>query len=277
MESRRPDDWESAFGELDQEPVPRLEWEEVADYLGEEWHAGQHVAIFAPTEGGKSHLIRYGLLPFWRRYPVLWVRFKQRDDSTADFGTRIDRYPVLERTKYRLRRRDSDAWEDDPEWYLLQLGAYRFDAAAPQDKSSAWRHARGVCGEAMDRAFREGGWVLVIDEIRAITGNRPPALDLEPTLENCLQRGRTQPITVITASQQPAWNAPSVYDQARFVALGRTLDEARFERIGQLGGDRERIEAVLPTLKGARQAGGPEFLVVDRHAGWMAVTTAPAA
>ena len=286
------EDWE----ELDGGGVPRVEGEEMHAILADGYDretgrpaegrtrkqdvvdgygAGQHFAIFSPTEGGKSHLIRYGLLPLWKRYPVLWIRFKQRDDSTRKFGTKVDRYPIVERVKYRLRRRDSDRWEDDPEWYLLQLGTYRFDASAPQDKSAAWQHARRVCGEAMDRAFREGGWVLVIDELQAVNGRRPPGLDLEAALENCFQRGRTQPVTMITASQQPAWNNPSAYDQARWVALGRSLDEARWERIGQLGGSRERIEAAIPTLKGARQPGGPEFLIVDRWTGEMWIATAP--
>lgn len=241
------------------------------------WGAGQHFAIFSPTEGGKSHLIRRGLLPLWQRYPVLWIRLKQRDDSTADFGTKCDHYPVVERAKYRMRRRDSDRWEDDPEWFLLQLGQYRFDPLARDDRSEAWSHARRVCGEALDKAFREGGWVVVIDEIQGVNGNKPPALDLGAMLENAYQRGRTQPITLISASQQPAWNNPSVYDQARFVALGRALDEARFERIGELGGSREIIEAILPTLKGARQEGGPEFLIVDRWTGGMWIAVAPPA
>lgn len=255
--------------------VPRIEWDEMDEELQDHWEAGEHFAVFAPTKGGKSHLIRRGLLPLWRRYPVLWIRFKARDDSTRGFGTKVDRYPVVERVKYKVRGRDSEAWKDDPEWYLLQLPGYHFDPSAPQDKSASWHHARRVCGEALDKAFREGGWVLVIDEIQAINGKTPPALDLGSQLENCLQRGRTQPVTVITGSQQPAWNNPSVYDQARWVALGRTLDEARFERVGQLGGSRERIEGVLPTLKGPTQAGGPEFLIVDRHSGDMWITVAP--
>lgn len=256
--------------------MPRIPWDEMYEILDERWHAGQHFAIFSPTEGGKSHLIRHGLLTLWRRYPVLWIRFKARDDTTPGFGTLVDRYPVVERMKYRARGRNSPAWDDDPEHFLLQLPRYHFDPHAIGDKSESWNHARRVCGEALDRAFREGGWLVVIDEIQAVNGKRPPALDLESALENCLQRGRTQPLTLIAAAQQPAWNAPSVYDQARWVALGRTLDEARFERIGQLGGSRERIEMVLPTLRGA-SPGPPEFLIVDRHTGDMWVTVAPPA
>src|SRR5437870_13923593 len=79
--------------------VPRVEWDEMHDILDERWHAGQHFAIFSPTEGGKSHLIRYGLLPLWKRYPVLWIRFKARDDTTPGFGTQVDRYPIIERAK----------------------------------------------------------------------------------------------------------------------------------------------------------------------------------
>src|SRR5215831_6409010 len=121
------------------------------------WGAGQHFAIFSPTEGGKSHLIRHGLLLLWRHYPVMWVRVKQRDDATRGFGTKVDRYPIVERLKYRVRHRDSPAWDEDPEWFMLQLGAYHFDASASRDQSASWHHARRVCGEALDRCFREGG------------------------------------------------------------------------------------------------------------------------
>jgi hypothetical protein len=267
--------------------IPRRDWAWVHEYLGDNWHPGEAFAVFAPAEGGKSHLIRYGLVPMWDyrvrspmtgeldRHAVMWVRVKQRDDSTRGFGTKVDRYPVIERAKYKVRHPNSQAWEDDPEHYLIQLPAYRFDANAPQDRSASWHQARRICGEILDKAFREGNIVVVIDEIQAVSGKTPPGLDLAPSLENCLQRGRTQPITMITGSQQPAWNAPSVYDQAKFVALGRTLDEARFERIGQLGGDREAIEPVLPTLKGARHPDGPEFLIINRHTGDMMISVAP--
>lgn len=268
--------------QLLEDRIPHRSWAEVEAYLDEGdkarkipgWMAGEHWATFAPTKGGKSHLIRYGLLPLWWRYPVLWLRFKARDDTTPGFGTQVDRYPIVERIKYKVRRRDSEAWETDPEWFLLQLPSYRFDPTAPRDRSPSWANARRVAGEALDRTFQEGGWVDVIDEIQAVTGNIPPALDLGPSLENALQRGRTQPLTLITASQQPAWNSPSVYDQARFVALGKTLDEARFQRIGELGGSRKRIEMTLPELKGPHP-GPPEFVIVDRYTGWMAVTSAP--
>jgi hypothetical protein len=245
--------------------------------LKEEWAAGQHVSIFAPTEGGKTHLIRYGLLPLWQRYPVLWVRFKPRDDSTEGWGIKVQRYPVAERLKYRVRRRESEAWRDDPEHYLVQLPGYRFDPSAPEDRSESWRNARRICGEALDRAYREGGWVLVLDEVRALTGKAPPALNLEAMLENCWQRGRTQPLTVIAAAQQPAWAPTSMYDQPRWVFLGRQLDEARWERIGEMGGNSKLIMELLPTLRGARDGAGPEFLVVDRWSGDMWITVAPPA
>jgi hypothetical protein len=257
--------------------IPRVEWEEMAAELHEEWHAGQHFSIFSPTEGGKSHLIRYGLLPLWQRYPVLWVRFKPKDDSTEGFGTLVQRYPVIERAKYQVRGRDSDRWDDDPEWYLLQLPGYRFSPTAREDRSDAWQRARDICGDALDRAFREGGWVLVVDEVKALSGKRPPSLDLGAVLEHCWERGRNQPLTVIAATQQPAWAPSSMYDQPRYVALGRSLDEGRHERLAELGGNTDAIEAVLPTLLGRNDPAGPEFLVVDRWSGSMWITVAPPA
>lgn len=255
--------------------APHVEWDELRDMLDEQWQAGQHVSIFAPTEGGKTHLIRYGLLPLWTRYPVMWVRFKPRDETTEGWGVKVQRFPVAERLKYRLRGRDSAKWESDPEHYLLQLPAYRHQSGARDGKTESWSRARDICAEVLDRSYREGGWVLVIDEVRALSDRNPPHLDLGAYLENCWQRGRSQPLTVIAAAQQPAWAPTSMYDQPRFVFLGRVLDEARFERIGEMGGNSKEIEQIIPTLRGAGDPEGPEFLVVDRWSGEMWVTVAP--
>lgn len=251
--------------------IPRIGWEEFSEILHAEWEAGQHASVFAPTDGGKTFLIRHGLLPFWRRYPVLWLKFKPRD-ATLDGMTRnrVREYPEWDhRLKYRARKLDSDRWEKDPEWFVVELPTYEWSPASRETEGI--RRARAAAGRCLDRAYREGGWVIVLDEVRAFSDVEPPALQLRPLLENNWQRGRSQPLTVIAATQQPA-NAPSsMYDQPRWVFLGRTLDAGRHERIGEIGGDTELIEAMLPSLR------HQEFIAVDRREGDMWITKAEAA
>jgi hypothetical protein len=253
-------------------PIERLAWDDfAADVLhrregedGEDigWKAGEHASVFAPTDGGKTYLIRHGLLPLWQRYPVLWLKFKPNDGTLDGMGNRVKEYPSWDRRfKYRHRKADSADWDKDPEWFVVELPTYEWRAG--RHESEGVRRARALAGHCLDRAYREGGWVIVIDEVRAFSDVEPPALQLRALLENNWQRGRSQPLTVIAATQQPA-NAPSsMYDQPRWVFLGRTLDAGRHERIGEIGGDTDSIEAALPTLR------HQEFIAVDRREGDM--------
>lgn len=245
-------------------------WDEFHDYLAAEWQAGQHVSLFAPTEGGKTHLIRYGLLPLWQRYPVLWIRFKPRDATLRGFGHLVQQYPgSLARSRFSHRPYDSPKWETDPEWFILKLPAYRWSADGRRE-SRSWLQARRIAGEALDRAWHEGTWLVVIDEVLAFTEPTQPGLDLKAPLENIWQRGRDQPVTLVAATQRPAFAPPSMYDQPRWVFLGRTLDVGRHQRISEIGGDTERIKAMLPKLH------HQEFLAVDRREGHMWTVRAPA-
>lgn len=242
----------------------RVPWPEFYAVLHERWEAGQHASVFAPTDGGKTFLVRHGLLPLWQRYPVLWLKFKPRDDTLVGMGNRVWEYPGVDRRlKYRIRELDSDRWAEDPEWFIVELPDYEWRAS---DESEGVRRARLAAGRCLDRAYHEGGWVIVLDEVRAFSDVEAPALRLRPLLENNWQRGRSQPLTVIAATQQPA-NAPSsMYDQPRWVFLGRTLDQGRHERIGEIGGHTKEIEAILPGLR------HQEFLCVDRREGDMWIT-----
>lgn len=253
------------------EGIPRTPWAEHYAWLEDNYEAGEHTSIFAPTNGGKTHLIRHGLLPLFQKYPVLWIRFKPKDKTLRQLGHQVRAYPSWDqRLRYQARGLDSPKWESDPEWFILVLPLYRWTPSA-KSESPTWQRARRIAGTALDRAYAEGGWVVVIDEVRALAGKDAPALSLESVLENQWQRGRDQPLTVIGGTQQPA-NAPgSMYDQPAHIYLGKTLDVGRHQRLAEIGGDTEQIKAVLPTL------GRFEFLYVHRYSGRMEVVVAPPA
>lgn len=248
----------------------RVTWEVFAAYLDAEWEAGQSVSIFAPTEGGKTHLIRWGLLPHWQRYPVLWIRFKPRDRTLTDFGRLVTEYPRFDmRVRYQVRPLDSPKWASDPEHFVIVLPKYRWSPDGKR-QSESWQKARRIAGTALDSAYQEGGWVVVIDEVRALADGKEPALALSAPMENAWQRGRDQPLTLIAGTQEPVEAPGSMYTMARWVFMGQTHDVGRYQRISEIGGNTAVIKAVLPTLQ------FQEFLAVDRRYGRMWIVKAPA-
>jgi hypothetical protein len=255
---------------LDEEvDVERVDWEDHAAYLDDYWQAGQHVSVFAPTDGGKTHLIRYGLLPFWQQYPVLWLLYKPRDSTIRGMGKQVKNFPTWDaRAKYQMRPVDSPKWETDPEWFVLKLPAFRWSPDGKKD-SESWQRARAIAGTAIDRAYREGGWVIVIDEVRAFSDADSPSLNLKALMANVWRTGRSQPITLISATQEPIYAPAEMYGQPRYVYLGRTLDVGRHQRISEIGGDTELIKRILPSLEER------EFLFVDRRKGLMQIVEAP--
>lgn len=252
MESRRPSREELYDDEeLDEEDIPRLEWRDFARMWAPELHGGEHISIIASTGDGKTHLIRYGILPLYRRDPVLIIDAK-RDQGTLSRPTQLGRvvhqFPTWDqRARYRVRRRDSSDWARDPEIWRLQPAEYRW---RPDTKihDREYQRARAIVGTAIDRALHEGRWVLVVDDVALVTDKDPPALDLGAPMRAAWKLGRDKPLTVIAATQQPV-NAPSeMFDQPTHLFLGGTEDERRHERMAEIGGNRRQLEGIVSQL-----------------------------
>ncbi len=245
------------------EDVRRVSWQHHIEFLEDHWEAGQHCSIFASVDGGKTHLIKH-LLPLWQRYPVLFFKNKPKDATLGKLGRRVRAFPTWdERMKYAARRRmqpDSDAWQRDPEWFVLELPRYRWTNSR---RNPEYERAQRIAGQAIDKAYAEGEWVLVFDEVKVLAGREQPHLNVPAPMTIAWEQGRSQPITVIAGTQSPSLAPPPMYDQARHIYLGRIQDTYRQERLAEIGGDSKRLRAVLPTLR-AR-----EFLYVfvgrDEH------------
>lgn len=251
--------------------LERKAWAEHFSFLEDHWAAGQHCSIFAATDGGKTHLWR-ALLPLWIAYPVLIIQIKPKDATSAKLGHPVRAFPShAQRVKYAIRRRtqpNSEAWARDPEWFTLMLPSYHW---TPKGKKNVeLEKAQRIAGEAIDRAYREGEWVVVFDEMKALTGREEPHLNLPAPVVNTLERGRSQPVTAINATQSPAEAPPAMYDQPRHLYLGRIRDTYRQERLAEIGGDTKTIRAILPTLEGreflylymGRETGDPDQMWV---------------
>lgn len=239
-------DQEAVSGE-----IQRVSWEDHMAFLFDHWQAGQHCSIFASVDGGKTHLIK-NLLWLWVRYPVLWFHNKPKSDPTLRGMPlhEVRRFPDWDdRLKYEVRRRqqpNSERWLKDPEWFLLRLPPYRWTG---KRKNPAFERAQTLAGQAIDRAYAEGTWVVVWDEVKVLAGREEPHLQLWAPMTIGWEQGRSQPLTIIGGTQSPSLAPAPMYDQARHIYLGRIQDVYRQERLSEIGGDTKRIRAILPTLR----------------------------
>jgi hypothetical protein len=241
--------------------VPVISWPDALEYLDEHWHPGMHVSIFAPTGRGKTYLIMEGLMRLWTRSRVLIIDVKRDRGTMAPYGHVVQRYPTLSQklpfmVRQHTRDGDHESWDNDPEWYKLQPEDYRWSPDKKRADAPTLR-TRADVGRALDKAFHEGNWTIVLDEVHTLQREESPGLDLGNLLARIWEEGRDRDITIIAGTQQPV-DAPSqMYDQPSFVFLGRMKDVRRQMRMGEIGGARDLVMDILPELE------GHEFLMLD--------------
>ncbi len=105
-----------------------------------------------------------------------------------------------------------------------------------------------VVTTALDRMYREGNWVIVVDELRALTDPRPPNLGLQPLLDRVWLRGRSRELTLVAGTQAPRWVPSSFYDQPTHVFISRIRDTDVQKRAREIGGFDRSMDHVLNAL-----------------------------
>lgn len=238
--------------------APEVSWEEHAAELGRTWKPGQHVAIIAPTDWGKTHLVLKGLEPLWpREFPWLLLDVKGRDPILGGWGHAGKKLPP----RFLRHRMEEQRFRVVPPHIVeatasarqLVLGALH----------TAWNECGGKPGQ---EGFR--GWVVHINEAAALAGARPPDLNLEAWIKWLYQRGRPH-ITVIGETQRPAGVPRAMYDQASHVYMGGPVDDAAVKRLAEVGGDTDNIVRIIHYLR------EPQFLYFRRRGRIMQIVTAP--
>jgi hypothetical protein len=211
---------------LQAEPATRVAWDDHLAFMAQAWQPGDHVSVFAQTKAGKSVLVRH-LLVLVREERIITFDCKGDDAEVAQTGQSVRKLPM------RLGRALS----------VQQQHHYRI--VVPDNRALG----RAVVEPALNGAYREGDWVVNLDEVRAITDPRDPGLGLAPLVERMWIRGRSRRITLIAQTQGPRWVPSSMYDQAQFVYLSRLLDTRARKRIREIGGDTDRIVAAMDSLQ----------------------------
>jgi energy-coupling factor transporter ATP-binding protein EcfA2 len=185
--------------------APRVPWDEfISDVFV--WEQGEHVALIGPTGQGKTNLLTQ-LLPL-HPYVVVFAT-KPRDKSMVRLINSGGYYPL-------------DRWRSlDPDKFprrVLWPDAMSLDSENIQ---------REVFRDAMGRIYREGGWTLAIDELWYVNN----ILGLTREIKTYLLQARALGISLLMATQRPAWVPLEVYDQSSHLFFWRDNDETNLKRL----------------------------------------------
>lgn len=209
-----------------------------------DWRQGEHVSLVGPTGQGKSTL---GLALLPRRDFVMVLATKPKD-ATLDALTRRRARPRYHRV------RDLDSRPVDAARLLVWP---RFSSSDDIATQSVVMHS------ALDAAFSEGAWCLFVDELYYLC----EMLGLTTMLRLIWQQGRSLGISLVGATQRPAWVPLELYSQATHVFLFRHNDRRDLDRLAGIAAagdvDPRTIRETVAHL------GKNQFLYVNTRTGDM--------
>jgi len=199
--------------------IPTRSWQAVLRRVDVLWRPelAPHHSILGQNGSGKTHLVVHGLLPLCLDDKVCIIDNKGDDPVLRSSGAKPVR--VLPR---ELKRVTFDDAKPKSAWYRLVV-------------SDELGRAQDQVGRALQQIYKEGNWIVILDETRAISDPRSPGLGLQPELDRLWLRGRSRNISVIASTQAPRWVPSSFYDQCQFVWCSRIRDERAHQRIMEIG------------------------------------------
>jgi len=187
--------------------APRVPWDKfVTQHLV--WNRGEHYALIGPTGQGKTTML-LSLLPL-RKYVAAFVT--KPVDSTMD----------------GLTKRGYVIW---PKWRSMD--------AKDTPRRIIWPDARKLDSDEIQKdafadAFRkiylEGNWTVAIDETWYLTN----ILGLQKEIKMFLLQGRSLGISLLTATQRPAWVPTEIYSQSTHLMFWRDNDKRNLDRLSEL-------------------------------------------
>lgn len=199
--------------------APFVPWDEFLARLV--WRQGEHLSVVGPTGTGKSTLVN-ALLPVRENHGahVLVLGTKPRDRT-------LDKLQRRGYTRVRDWPPSLPWWQRrDPDWERLLM---LWPTFRHKDDLAAMA---AIFDDALSDVFREGGRVVVADEVYFLIKK----LGLEDWLSILWTQGRSIGITVVGGTQRPAHVPLFMYDQAVHLFLFSDNDERNLQRVGGLGG-----------------------------------------
>lgn len=188
--------------------APRIPWDKFVRN-NFHWKSGEHIGLIGPTGLGKTTMLN-AMLPF-HPYVVVFAT-KPRDESMdrliANGYLKMERWQSLDPVQFPRR--------------VLWPDAGRIDSHELQ---------REVFHDAFARIYREGHWTVAIDETWWIEN----VLKLGGDVKAYLLQARSLGISLVAATQRPAWVPREIYTQCTHLMFWRTNDETDLQSISGIG------------------------------------------
>lgn len=204
----------------DPESIPRVTWDQFVHKMTgrrspTRWRQGEHLSGIGPTGTGKTTAIlellaaRSASAPKWH---TCVLATKPADDTLGrllgkgDF-TRVQQWPP------HNFDRSVVLW---PQWRDIR----------------DFPRQRAVFSDAFQGMFGVGGWCIFADELSYLSRE----LKLDAWLRSFWQQGRSLNLTLVGATQRPAWVPLDLYSAPTHLMFWRTNDDQDLRRIGGIGG-----------------------------------------
>lgn len=188
--------------------APRVPWDVFIQRVLN-WRSGEHFALIGPTGQGKTTMAR-SLLPLHYYVTVF---------ATKPFDETMD--ALIRQGYYRMERWRSLPADEYPKRVLWP------DIARLKGKQERLELQRRVFDDAFDAIYLEKGWTVYLDELWYFS-NR---LNMDGWIEEFLSQARSLSVSLMVATQRPAFIPLMVYDQSTHIMFWRDNDEANLRRI----------------------------------------------
>lgn len=213
--------------------------------LWDPFERNPHIAVFGITGSGKSHLIRYGILPLRAYSRTLVIDLKDnRGSAWSGFGQPVTELP-------RSFFNSSDHYR----WHLTV------------DRRNAQAQLRRVFDQIRD----EGHCIVVMDDSRSITEREQ--IGLGSPVEDLINVGREIGITMIMGAQSSAWAVSALKDQPATLFIGQCGGQDQALALAKIVGYGRELAVVISQIEGR------QWLYRDKWEGpaILGLTEAPAA
>ena len=225
--------------------APRIPWDVFTESVFD-WDRGEHVGLIGPTGQGKTTMLE-ALLPL---HPYVVVFATKPRDASMDNLIRTGGYR-------RFERWPDDLDADDVPRRIIWPDASRIDSFETQKE---------VFKDAFGKIYRETNWTLALDE----TWYLDEILKLHTEIRTYLLQARALGISLVAATQRPAWVPRELYTSCTHLFFWRTNDRTDLVSLSGIG---DRDSAIIRLV--VARLDKYQALYVNTRTGFMCRTKAP--